>query len=326
MSAEEARDGLGLSEDRVLRRDSDDRHGDTSSDPSRSRIGLRARGRVRSVRATASSRNSTISTCRTACDSVSPQVYNPWRRSRKAWHAGWRVKRFPYLAGQPHHVLIVLEDGNPLLVLVSPDTLEPFEHLVALDGEPARRRRGGRRATCSTSSACAARRPRPERERFRRGGALPPTAGRHQFPLRRRRHPFRGSDRPARSPFDRPLDVIARRSGSRSSTALKLPLVPSTHPRESNRRPISIRCCAICWNSGMSRSISRSGVTLTGEQEFRSFQISGHSALSTTIGSTREARRAGRYAAMAATEPNTNAAVASIAGSTGLRPNNRPEI
>ena len=48
------------------------------------------------------------------------------------------VKRLPYLAGQPHHVLIVLEDGNPLLVLVGSDTLETLQHLVALDGEPAR--------------------------------------------------------------------------------------------------------------------------------------------------------------------------------------------
>ena len=45
-----------------------------------------------------------------------------------------------------------------------------------------------------------------------------------------------------RAPLCAPLRVIASRSGSRLVTALKLPLVPSTHPRASKRRPTSISC------------------------------------------------------------------------------------
>ena len=43
------------------------------------------------------------------------------------------------------------------------------------------------------------------------------------------------------SPFGVPLAVMASRSGSRSMTPLRLPLVPSIQPRWSKRRPISAR-------------------------------------------------------------------------------------
>jgi hypothetical protein len=39
-----------------------------------------------------------------------------------------------------------------------------------------------------------------------------------------------------------PLRVISNRSGVRSTTTLKLPLVPSTQFRASKRRPISASC------------------------------------------------------------------------------------
>src|SRR5262245_10327644 len=51
-----------------------------------------------------------------------------------------------------------------------------------------------------------------------------------------------------RSPLDRPLAVIARRSGSRLDTALKSPLVPSTQPRASKRRPSSTSLAAVASN------------------------------------------------------------------------------
>src|SRR6266852_876441 len=47
-----------------------------------------------------------------------------------------------------------------------------------------------------------------------------------------------------RLPLSNPVDVIARRSGLREITALKFPLVPSTHPREWNSFPISVRFAA----------------------------------------------------------------------------------
>jgi hypothetical protein len=43
----------------------------------------------------------------------------------------------------------------------------------------------------------------------------------------------------AREALSMPEAVIARRSGSWARTALKLPLVPSAHPRRSSRSPVS---------------------------------------------------------------------------------------
>src|SRR5260370_3315365 len=43
----------------------------------------------------------------------------------------------------------------------------------------------------------------------------------------------------ARLPLSKPVEVMASRSGSREITALKFPLVPSTHPRPWNPFPIS---------------------------------------------------------------------------------------
>src|SRR6202165_5915577 len=44
-----------------------------------------------------------------------------------------------------------------------------------------------------------------------------------------------------RLPLSKPVEVIARRSGSRESTALKFPLVPKTQPRAWSPFPISVR-------------------------------------------------------------------------------------
>src|SRR5215471_14143574 len=57
-------------------------------------------------------------------------------------------------------------------------------------------------------------------------------------PLSTRPSPYSRMSSGVRSPLCVPLRVIASRSGSRLSTALKLPLVPSTQPRASNRRPM----------------------------------------------------------------------------------------
>jgi len=51
-----------------------------------------------------------------------------------------------------------------------------------------------------------------------------------------------------------------------------------------------------------------------------------YSFLSATIGSTRDARRAGRKAAMVATEINNSAAVPMVAGSAAFMPKSNPEI
>src|SRR5262245_66460401 len=40
-------------------------------------------------------------------------------------------------AGEPRHVLIVVEHGNPLRVLVRRHALEALEHFVAFDGDTA---------------------------------------------------------------------------------------------------------------------------------------------------------------------------------------------
>ena len=42
-----------------------------------------------------------------------------------------------HLDGEPVHVLVVVEDRQPLPVLVRRDTFEPLEHLEALNGEAA---------------------------------------------------------------------------------------------------------------------------------------------------------------------------------------------
>src|SRR5216683_1640733 len=48
----------------------------------------------------------------------------------------------------------------------------------------------------------------------------------------------------ARLPLSKPVEVIARRSGSREITALKFPLVPKTHPRAWKPLTISDRRAA----------------------------------------------------------------------------------
>src|ERR1700733_794291 len=46
------------------------------------------------------------------------------------------VERLGHAFGEPGHVLIVLDDGNPLAVLMRPHVLEALEHLVAFDAQP----------------------------------------------------------------------------------------------------------------------------------------------------------------------------------------------
>src|SRR5262249_10828091 len=48
------------------------------------------------------------------------------------------------------------------------------------------------------------------------------------------------------SPLSTPLGLIARRRGSRCTTALRLPLVPSNQPRAWNVRAIEARSFASC--------------------------------------------------------------------------------
>ena len=87
-------------------------------------------------------------------------------------HAGageWRARRGAApacrrRAGQPGHVLVVVDDRNPLMVLVRVHAAQPFQHLEARDRRTRRVRRVPvRQHSCPTPSACAARRPAPRR-------------------------------------------------------------------------------------------------------------------------------------------------------------------
>src|SRR5262250_1590008 len=59
-----------------------------------------------------------------------------------------------------------------------------------------------------------------------------------------------------------PEAVIASRSGSSAMTALKLPLVPSAHPRRSRRRPASTSCLAkdVAEPEGLSMCVGKSNL------------------------------------------------------------------
>ena len=85
-------------------------------------------------------------------------------------------ERLPHLAGKPLHVLVVFEDRNPLAVLVRRDAVETLQHLVAFDGETARRRVtvGEQRAPHRMRVQHGAR--ARELARSRRGAVLPPRA------------------------------------------------------------------------------------------------------------------------------------------------------
>ena len=93
---------------------------------------------------------------------------------------------------------------------------EPLQHLVALDGQAARRATRRRRGACSTPSACGRRRGRRARARSRGGGASPRTAGRRPPSAASlvvdRDHVIAG----ARPPLSAPLGVMTRRRGSRA--------------------------------------------------------------------------------------------------------------
>ena len=149
-----------------------------------------------------SSRNSRISTCRTASVSVSPHVYIPWRRRRNAWQAGWPAERVPHACRKARHVLIVLENRNPLPMFVRRDAVETLQHLVALDGSPPS-------SQCASDSDRApdrvrvqdrARVPRPRRSPH--GAGLRPTACRPRPSSTVHRRRFRESARPSSSPLD----------------------------------------------------------------------------------------------------------------------------
>src|SRR5262245_10177163 len=78
----------------------------------------------------------------------------------------------------------------------------------------------------------------------------------------------------ARSPLKAPLAVIARRRGSRPSTALKLPLVPSTQPRASKRRPTAARRCAVSRKAaGIDHDLATAGRTRCRVARMRSERI-----------------------------------------------------
>ncbi len=151
----------------------------------------------------------------------------------------------PELNREPDHILIVREDRQPLAVLVRRHPVEPpASRIRRCSGLP--HRRGDRTTACSTSSACAARRQQLSAARSRYAGGSPPTgrpeAARTGIALRIYLQDV--ADR-ARSPLAVPLGRDRQaRSGSCVSTLLKLPLVPSTQPRASKRRPISISRCA----------------------------------------------------------------------------------
>ena len=154
-------------------------------------------------------------------------------RGRRDARAAWRHPR-----GQPDHVLVVLEDGNPLAVLVGRDARQPLQHLVALDLDAAARREAVRQQRAPDRVRVHDRRRRPRRDdaqvqqRLRRRRADAPSRS------RRRRSPTSRMSLAVSSPFCVPLRVIASRSGSSSRTMLKLPLVPSTQPRASKRCPM----------------------------------------------------------------------------------------
>src|SRR5262249_4241489 len=49
-------------------------------------------------------------------------------------------EHLPHAAGQVPHILIILENRNPLLMLVCDDAFEPLQHLVACNSESTWRR------------------------------------------------------------------------------------------------------------------------------------------------------------------------------------------
>ena len=53
---------------------------------------------------------------------------------------GEPVERLADALREPRHVLIVGQNRNPFAVIVRPDAVQPFEHLVAFDREAARGR------------------------------------------------------------------------------------------------------------------------------------------------------------------------------------------
>src|SRR5262245_60041193 len=62
----------------------------------------------------------------------------------------------------------------------------------------------------------------------------------------------------ARADLSAPLAVIASLSGSRVTTALKLPLVPRAHPREWKSRPMRAN-----WKAAVANRGSLSGSVMT---------------------------------------------------------------
>ena len=70
---------------------------------------------------------------------IAPRV-QPVAAQQERVRSGLLVERLADALRKPRHVLIVLDDRNPLAVLVRSDAAEPLEHLVAFDREAARAR------------------------------------------------------------------------------------------------------------------------------------------------------------------------------------------
>jgi hypothetical protein len=97
---------------------------------------------------------------------------------------------------QPGHVLIVLENRDPLAVLVAGDAAQPFEHLIPVDAEAAgggveiREQRAPHGVRVQNRAGAAKPRDRQVQARFRRGRAASPSDDRT---LQVDRHDIRGT-------------------------------------------------------------------------------------------------------------------------------------
>ena len=169
---------------------------------------------------------------------VAPSV-QPMTAQQKAVDRRRLLQHGFHPAGERRNVLVVVEDGNPLGVLVRAHAFETFEHLesaqtagrpsapwssdsTVLQTEwvwstaPAFRVRAT--ATCSAVSA----------------DGRPPL-----LPKGAPSAPITSTSVGRIAPLETELAVMTSLSGFRDTTALKLPLVPSTHPRVWKSRPIS---------------------------------------------------------------------------------------
>ena len=66
---------------------------------------------------------------------VGPPGVEPMSPQQKRVRAGLPDEQVPHHTSEPLHVLIVLDDGNPLTMLVRGDAIEALQHLEILNGQ-----------------------------------------------------------------------------------------------------------------------------------------------------------------------------------------------